>query len=127
MNQQLFEVASYQDIEQFSLKDNTIQAFISNLLNAIFNAAFTAFNTSVIDIRNSFAGRVNTTETLIFGLLGTFLFLALIEIPLGCYLLRTVHVEEGLFLKLPNHISREHQDVANNFIVTAKVVYIVEG
>jgi hypothetical protein len=94
---------------------------MTNILNTLYATALKSVNAFVIEIRDSFSGRINSAEMLIFALLSIFLLLAILEVPLGCYLLRTVHVEEGLFLRLPNHTSRKHQKDANNFITKIQV------
>ncbi len=114
-------MSRYSVIEKFSLKDMNILVYITNVLNSLFSVALKSVNNFVFEIRDSFSGRVSSAEVLIFVLLSTFLLLVFIEAPLGCYLLRTVHTEEGLFLRLPTRISRKHQKDANNFVITIKV------
>ncbi len=117
----MFEISKYQELGQYSFKDTNILSYMTNILNTLYATALKSVNAFVIEIRDSFSGRINSAEMLIFALLSIFLLLAILEVPLGCYLLRTVHVEEGLFLRLPNHTSRKHQKDANNFITKIQV------
>ncbi len=98
-----------------------LRSYMYNVQNSLFASLLRTLNLFATNIVHSFYTRIENAEMLIFTLLAVYILLVAIQVPLGCFLLRTVHVEEELFLKVPSSVSRRYQKVANGFVASIKV------
>ena len=119
--EQLFQVTRYTDIKQYTLNDTTLKSLLNNTQNSLMSAILTLITVYTNGITGVFYSFVDSARSLFFSLLAIYIFLAVLQAPLGCYILRTVRSEEELFIKLPNSVNREYQKNANAFVASIKV------